>query len=124
MNSKHRVATAAEAIAAGQFARLGFDVSVQYGANQPEYDLIVADKDRMLKISVKGSSDGGWQLSSFYLANADYHKAADLWLRKHNPKTAICLVQFKDVPIDELPNIYLVWPKDIMLRLKAASGGR
>ena len=29
--------------------RCGFDVSVQYGANQPEYDLIVARGDPMLK---------------------------------------------------------------------------
>jgi hypothetical protein len=54
------VATAAEAFAAAQFARFGYDVSVQYGANQPEYDLIIAEGRRMLKISVKGSADGGW----------------------------------------------------------------
>jgi hypothetical protein len=53
-----QVAVAAEAIAAAQFARCRFDVSVQYGANQPEYDLIVAKDDRMLKVSVKGSQDG------------------------------------------------------------------
>jgi hypothetical protein len=35
----------------------GCDVSVQYGADQPEYDLIVAKGDRMLKVSVKGSQD-------------------------------------------------------------------
>jgi hypothetical protein len=59
MSSWH-VATAAEAIAAAQFARFGFDVSVQYGANQPEYDLTVSSPNgRMLKISVKGSKDGG-----------------------------------------------------------------
>jgi hypothetical protein len=42
--SSWHVATAAEAIAAAQFARLGFNVSVQYGANQPEYDLMIADE--------------------------------------------------------------------------------
>lgn len=30
------VAVAAEAFTAAQFARLGYNVSVQYGANQPE----------------------------------------------------------------------------------------
>ena len=45
-------------VAAAQFARLGFDVSVQYGENQPEYDLIVARGELLLKISVKGSQDG------------------------------------------------------------------
>jgi hypothetical protein len=35
--SKWHIATAAEAIAAAQFARFGYDVSVQYGANQAAY---------------------------------------------------------------------------------------
>ena len=53
MTSWH-VGVAAEAFAAAQFARFRYDVSVQYGANQPEYDLIAASGDKMLKISVKG----------------------------------------------------------------------
>jgi hypothetical protein len=56
------VGVAAEAFAAGLFAQAGFDVSVQYGANQPEYDLLVSRDDRFLKISVKGSQEGGWGL--------------------------------------------------------------
>ena len=47
MNQWH-VATAAEAIAAGKFARCGWDVSVKYGANQPEYDLLVVKKSLIL----------------------------------------------------------------------------
>lgn len=42
--TSRNVGVATEAIAAAQFARCGFDVSVQYGANQPEYDLIVAGR--------------------------------------------------------------------------------
>ena len=38
--SSWHVGVAAEAFAAALFARLGYDVSVQYGANQPEYDLM------------------------------------------------------------------------------------
>ena len=53
------VAVAAEATAASLFARCGLDVSVQYGADQPEYDLVVVRDDRLLKVSVKGSQDGG-----------------------------------------------------------------
>ena len=126
LNSWH-VATAAEAIAAAQFARFGFDVSVQYGANQPEYDLIVAEGQNMLKISVKGSQDGGWGLSQSQLSrirNAQYHQAADDWCDRHKPGTALCLVQFQDVPDDQLPRVYLASPKEISERLKAASGGR
>src|SRR6185369_1915300 len=57
MITSWQVATAAEAFAAAQFARCGWDVSVQYGANQPEYDLVAVDGERLLKISVKGSQD-------------------------------------------------------------------
>lgn len=127
MSSWH-VATAAEAIAAAQFARFGFDVSVQYGANQPEYDLTVSSPNgRMLKISVKGSKDGGWGLTQSQLSrirNADYHAAADAWLDRHKQHTAICLVQFQNVADDDLPRVYLASPKDIAARLKAASNGR
>lgn len=126
MNSWH-VATAAEAIAAAQFARLGFDVSVQYGANQPEYDLIIADGADILKISVKGSADGGWGLSQTQLTklrNANYHGAAELWLARHKPGTALCLVQFKGIGFAEMPRCYLATPAEIADRLKQASGGR
>jgi Holliday junction resolvase-like predicted endonuclease len=127
MKTNWHVATAAEAIAAAQFARYGYDVSVQYGANQPEYDLIITDGDRFLKVSVKGSSDGGWGLSQTQLkkiGNADYHGAADAWLQRHKPRTALCLVQFKGVGGEAMPRTYLAWPKEIAQRLKVAAGGR
>ena len=122
--SSWHVSTAAEAIAAAQFARLGFDVSVQYGANQPEYDLMIARDDQILKISVKGSADGSWGLSQSRLSNANYHAAAEAWLVRHKPHTALCLVQFNRVPFDQMPRIYLAWPSEIAARLKMASGGR
>lgn len=127
------VATAAEAIAAAQFARFGYDVSVQYGANQPEYDLMISRGERMLKISVKGSQDGGWGLTQTQLSNirksfpdskVDYHLAAENWFARHQPMTAICFVQFKNVPEDQLPRAYLAWPREVADRLKAAAGGR
>jgi Holliday junction resolvase-like predicted endonuclease len=121
------VATAAEAIAAAQFARFGYDVSVQYGASQPEYDLMIAEGERMLKISVKGSQDGGWGLTQTQLSkikNADYHGAAEAWFLRHKPLTALCFVQFQNVPADQLPRAYLAWPREIADRMKQASGGR
>ena len=123
------VATAAEAFAAAQFVRFGYDVSVQYGATQPECDLIIFEGKRMLKISVMGSADGGWNLaqsaqSDLSTANrANCHDAADLWLARHKAGTAICLVQLKDVADDALPRAYLAWPLEIAAKLKAASGG-
>lgn len=124
MKSSWQVATAAEAFAAAQFARCGWDVSVQYGANQPEYDLVAIDGERVLKVSVKGSRDGGWGLTQSYISNADYHRAADAWLKKHSLKTVFCLVQFKNAPIAELPRMYLARPTEIAAWLKAAAAGR
>jgi Holliday junction resolvase-like predicted endonuclease len=127
MKTNWHVATAAEAIAAAQFARFGFDVSVQYGANQPEYDLVVVDGELLLKVSVKGSVEGCWGLSQTQLTklgSANYHGAADNWLLRHKARTAICLVQFRGVSDDALPRIYLAWPCEISDRLKSAAGGR
>jgi Holliday junction resolvase-like predicted endonuclease len=124
MKNSWQVATAGEAFAAGQFSRCGWDVSVQYGANQPEYDLVAVSGDRMIKVSVKGSKDGGWGLTQSYISNANYHAAADAWLAKHSTKTVFCLVQFKDVPTIELPRMYLATPIEIAAWLKAAAAGR
>lgn len=122
--SQWHVATAAEAFAAAQFARCGWDVSVQYGANQPEYDLVAVCGDHMLKVSVKGSQDGGWGLTQSYIKEANYHRAANLWLEKHSKKTVFCLVQFQGVPLDQLPRMYLATPSEIAAWLKAAASGR
>ena len=119
-----QVATAAEAFAAAQFARCGWDVSVQYGANQPEYDLVAVSGDLMLKVSVKGSQDGGWGLTQSHIKDANYHRAADLWLAKHSKKTVFCLVQFRGVALDQLPRMYLATPANIAAWLKSAASGR
>lgn len=118
------VAVAAEAIAAALFARCGVDVSVQYGANQPEYDLIVARGDKLPKVSVKGSQDGAWGLSQSHLKNANYMAAIEAWQQRHKPRTVLCFVQFKDVPLDKLPRVYLATPSEVAERLKATAGGR
>jgi hypothetical protein len=119
-----QVAVAAEAITAAQFARCGFDVSVQYGADQPEYDLIVAKGDQMLKISVKGSQDGGWGLTQSYLREADYHGAIETWLTRHGTRTVFCFVQFEGVGLDQMPRLYLALPSEIAERLRATRKGR
>lgn len=117
------VAVAAEAFAAGMFARAGFDVSVQYGADQPEYDLVVSQSGRLAKVSVKGSRDGRWGLTQSYLSKANYHGAADAWMQHLDPRIILCFVQFKDVSFDELPRFYLARPFEVSGRLKAACGG-
>jgi hypothetical protein len=79
---------------AKEFARLKYDVSVQYGANQPEYDLIAVSGDKILKISVKGSKDKSWGLTQGYKKGCTYHEAVDRWLDAHHEKTIFSLVQF------------------------------
>ena len=121
--SPFHIGVSAEAFAAALFAQCGMDVSVQYGANQPEYDLAVVKGDRLLKVSVKGSQQGSWGLTQSYLKDANYHAAADAWLRKHKPRTVICLVQFKGVALGEMPRVYLAMPKEIATRLKETAKG-
>ena len=122
--SSWHVGVAAEAFAAALFARLGYDVSVQYGANQPEYDLIAVSGDKMLKISVKGSQDGGWGLTQNYKKDCDYQEAIKKWLSNHHKKTIFCLVQFKGTEDHEMPRMYLASPVEIAEVLKKSAGGR
>lgn len=123
--SSWHVGVAAEAYTAAVLARYGYYVSVQYGANQPEYDLIAELEDMMLKISVKGSQDGSWGLTQKY-KNKDctYHEAIDKWLKAHHNKTVFCLVQFQNTTPDEMPRIYLASPKEIADMLKSSAGER
>lgn len=117
------VGVAAEAIAAAQFARCGIAVSVQYGADQPEYDLVAVEGDKLLKISVKGSKDGGWGLTQSYKKGRTYHEAIDAWLSNHGKKTIFCLVQFKNVEFGDLPRVYLATPNEIAEAMHNAKGG-
>jgi Holliday junction resolvase-like predicted endonuclease len=122
---QYRVSIAAEAIAAAQLARAGYDVSVQYGANQPLYDVIAVKGDRILQISVKGSKDGGWGLTQGYKRDSKtYHDAADEWLQKHGENLVFVLVQFEKVSLDEMPRTYVARAKEIAEHLKNARNGR
>jgi hypothetical protein len=122
--SSWHIAVAAEAFAAGLFARCGLDVSVQYGADQPEYDLVVVKGERLLKVSVKGSQDGSWGLTQSYLKEANYHGAVDTWLLRHKSRTVLCFVQFKGVSLDGLPRVYLATPAEVGQRLRETASGR
>jgi len=112
------IGIAAEAFVAGLFARCEYKVSVQYGANQPEYDLLVEKDDKIMKVSVKGSQDGSWGLTQSFKKGNNYHTAADIWVGRHGEKTVICLVQFKNVGLAEMPRIYLALPCEIAIELK------
>jgi hypothetical protein len=123
--TQYQVGVSAEAFTATLFAWAGYDVSVQYGANQPEYDLIVANGDKMAKVSVKGSQDGGWGLTQSFLQNGDYHGAIDKWFQKHTSKTIFSLVQFINTDFEKgtMPRVYLATPLEIADHLKKARAG-
>jgi Holliday junction resolvase-like predicted endonuclease len=117
------VGVAAEAFAAGLLAQAGCDVSVQYGANQPDYDLIATRGDRFLKVSVKGSQDLGWGLVQNYKAGRTYAAAIDAWVADQNPHVVFCLVQFGGVQLGDAPRAYLATASEIARQLKSCRKG-
>ncbi len=123
--TSYHVGVAAEAVVASLFARCGYDVSVQYGANQPGYDLIVSKGKAMCKVSVKGSKDGGWGLTQSFLTwgEADYHAAIDRWLTRQPPGVVLALVQYQHVGLTDMPRAYLATAQEIAERMRTGRGG-
>ncbi len=120
----YHVKVAAEAFAAGLFAQGGCDVSVQYGADQPQYDLIVSREGVTKKVSVKGSQEGKWGLAQKYLKQANYEAAIDSWFSIQGEGSILCLVQFKGITLGECPRTYLATPKEVAEKLKSECKGR
>lgn len=118
------ISVGAEGIAAAQFARCGFDVSVQAGRDTPWYDLVVTRGSNLLKVSVKASEDGQWSLTQGYsrrpheVGSFDYRAAIDRWVNSYGQRTVCCLVQFADVSLHELPRIYLAFPQEVAVRMR------
>jgi len=121
--SSWHIGISAEAFAAGLFARLGFNVSVQYGANQPEYDLLVEKNKDVMMVSVKGSQTGSWGLIQSYKKGNTYHEAADKWSANQSDKVIFCLVQFRGKDELTMPNVYLARHNEIAEALKKSRKG-
>jgi hypothetical protein len=116
---------AAESYTACLLAQCGYDVLVQYGANQPHYDLVAVKDQRMLPISVKGSQDGGWMLAvKFVKPGVDYHGAINQWLTIQRPDVVYVFVQFLNVALGEAPRVYAARPPEIAAHLKSQCHGR
>ena len=123
------ITVGAAGIAAAQFARCGFDVMIQQGHDKPWYDLVVTKAGNLLKIGVKASENGRWRLAESYLQRAaqvkgqkpDIHHAIRMWLDTHGERTVYCLVQFEDVPLNQMPRIYLATPAEIALRMRQSA---
>jgi Holliday junction resolvase-like predicted endonuclease len=119
----YHVAVAAEAYAAAAFARGGYEVSVQYGANQPGYDLVAVKANRVLKISVKGSQDGGWALLAKYKKGRTWVQAVDAWLLNQPDGVVMLFVQFRDKAFHEMPHLYLARAQEVAAHLKKGRDG-
>lgn len=115
---------AAESYTASLLAQSGHDVLVQYGANQPDYDLVAVKGARILKISVKGSQDGGWMFAVKYLKpGVSYHAAIDTWLAAQKPDIVFVLVQYLHVSLGEAPRVYVARAPEMAAYMKAERNG-
>lgn len=121
--TSHQVSVAAEAFAACLLAQAGCDVAVQYGANQPGHDLVATKGRKAVKVSVKGSQEGGWGLIQSYKRGLTYAEAADSWAADQQPDVVFCLVEFSGVSVGQAPRAYFAWPDEIAGQLKTSRGG-
>ncbi len=125
MMTSRQCEIAAESYAACLLAQSGYDVFVQYGANQPHFDLLANKERRFLPISVKGSQDGGWMLAVRYIRGGlDYHKAIDAWFAAQRDYVIFMFVQFMHVPVGTSPRVYIAKPSAIAAHLKTQFDGR
>lgn len=116
---------AAESYTASLLAQCGYDVLVQYGANQPHYDLVAAKDSRFLPVSVKGSQDGGWMLAVRYVKpGVDYLQEIDKWLSVQRGDVVYLFVQFYGIALGQAPRVYVARPPEIAAHMKTQCDGR
>jgi hypothetical protein len=120
----YHVGIAAEGFAAGLLAHAGYNVLVQYGANQPLYDLVAMKKDRVLKISVKGTQLKGWALTGHLKNGRSYAEAADAWLENQGVDLVFMFVQFCGVQLGAMPPVYVARAHEVAEHLKAVRGSK
>ncbi len=116
---------AAESYSACLLAQSGYDIFVQYGARQPNYDLLGIKGERTVRISVKGSQDGGWMLALRYKnKNNTYQAAIGDWLAAQPGDAIFMFVGFLGLTPDRAPRVYLAKPPEIAAHLKGQYPGR
>ncbi|UJB19192.1 MULTISPECIES: hypothetical protein [Lysobacter] len=119
----YQVNVAAEAFAAVALSQAGYDVAMQYGTTQPDWDILATKGLRTLKVQVKGSQDGGWGLFQNYKKGTDYHGALRAWESEQLADIVYFLIQFKNVDIGGAPRCYIARPKEIVAHMTTARGG-
>jgi len=97
-------------------------VFVQYGANQPGYDLAVSDDRKTLLVSVKGSQTGGWILTS-KKKSGTYAEALDIWTSK-NSRYVFFFAQYQRVAVGNMPRAYLALGSEVSAHLRTGAWGQ
>ena len=116
---------AAESYSASLLARCGYDISVQYGANQPQYDLVAVKGTRIILVSVKGSQDGGWMLAVKHVGNGVlYHAAIDVWEQSQRKDLVFMMVQYMHASLTQAPPVYVARAAAIAAHMKTQCDGR
>lgn len=121
--TKYQVNVAAEAFVVVALSQCGYDVAMQYGTTQPDWDILATKGGRTLKVQVKGSQDGAWGLFQSHLQNADYHGALIAWAAKQLPDIVYVFVQFENVVAGHTPRCYAARPTEIIEHMKTARAG-
>jgi len=116
---------AAESYAACVLAQSGYDVFVQYGARQQDYDLVAVKGKKSIRISVKGSQEGGWMLAVRYLRpGVGYLAAIDQWLEAQPENITYMFVGFLGVSLPAAPRVYVADPNEIAAQMRSQSLGQ
>ncbi len=115
---------AAESYVTCLLAQSAYDVFVQYGAHQQDFDLVATKGKRTVRISVKGTQDGAWMLAVKYLQpGVNYTAAIKKWLEAQPDELVYMFVSFR-VPLGETSRVYVARPSEIAKQLQAQSSGQ
>src|SRR5438132_14109997 len=122
--TRRQCEVAAESYSTCLLAQSGYDVFVQYGAHQKDFDLVATKDEKTLRISVKGTQDGSWMLAVRYFQSGVGSIAAiNQWLEAQPKELVYMFVSFL-VPPGEAPRVYVARPKEIARQMTAQSEGQ
>ena len=62
--------------------------------------------------------------SSYKKADVSYHEAIEAWRKNQGDRTLFCLIAFRGIPLDRMPEIYVAWPDEIVPVMRNQSGGK
>jgi hypothetical protein len=85
--------------------------------------MVAVKGERTLKVSVKGTQLAGWQMTSGFKKGRSYSEAADAWLKKHGDDLVFIFVQFLDIPLGTMPEVFVARAHAVASHLKGGKRG-